>query len=482
MARRDLLAASRAGTNWKGALSGGRASRQMHSAGNRAGTPGSRGGRETQYTGFYTQNGRLAYDVARAAFRRTESAYTRIPALAGSEWNEPAAPTALADGTPQSANAGPFAGALLTNIAPHCETPELALFRSAVESQIDSFPATFDDLVDWVTAQVNALNTASLPGAVSSAVNRLKTELINWLNTQKDGDTLSESQKERIFNELKREISAACFGRRDSLWALEAGIQSARQFIYIETPALGPTRYGSGGAEYSKNLLTLIQAQINQHPGLHVMICVPKMPEYAPPYRELARREVFERQKLFTTAPGNTAVLDEKRVVVFHPLGFPGRPSLLENQVVVVDDRWMLLGSSTFRRRGFTFDGSTDLVMTAYDGERGVSPVIRDFRKDLLRARLALGASDKTSLQNPNAARLDDGREAFYVIREMLRDGGYGLIERLWDGREPHLAYVEPTLSENLWNPEGLEYNAGLAAFIAWLVASGHSGTTFHDV
>jgi hypothetical protein len=120
--------------------------------------------------------------------------------------------------------------------------------------------------------------------------------------------------------------------------------------------------------------------------------------------------------------------------------------------------------------------------MTGYDSERGVSPVIRDFRKHLLRTRLALGASNKTSLENPNAARLDDGREAFYVIREMLRAGGYGLIERLWDGREPHIAFTEPTLSEDLWNPEGLEYNAGLAAFIAFLISTGHPGTTFHDV
>jgi hypothetical protein len=482
MARRDLLVASRTGINWKAALSGGRASRQMHSADSRAGCPGSRGGRETQYSGFYTQHGRLAYDIARAAFRRTDSAYTRIPALVGSEWDEPAAPTALAPGAPQSADAGPFAGALLANIAPHSETPELALLKSIVESQIDTFPATFDDLVDWLTSRVNAIPTTSLPTVLSNAVGRLKTELINWLNAQKDGDTLSESQKERIFDELKREISAACFGRRDSLWALESGIQNARQFIYIETPAFGPTRYGTGGAEYSRNLLSLIQAQIDQHPGLHVMICVPKMPEYAPNYNELARREVSERQKIFITTPTSTAVLNEKRVVVFHPLGFPGRPSLLEHQVVIVDDQWMLLGSSTFRRRGFAFDGSTDLVMTGYDSERGVSSVIRDFRKRLLRTRLALGASNKTSLENPNAARLDDGREAFYVIREMLRAGGYGLIERLWDGREPHVAFTEPSLSEDLWNPEGLEYNAGLAAFIAFLISTGHPGTTFHDV
>lgn len=486
MARRDVLAAALTGTNWKGALSGGRISSQLHSADNRQGCPGSKGGRETQNVGFFTQNGRLAYDIARHAFRRTESIYTRIPAIISSDWNEPAAPTPLAEGTTQSANSGPFAGAVLQNIAPYCETPELALIKSIVESNIDSFPTTFDTLVDWVTTQINGISTGSLPSELGNALGRLKTELINWLNTQKDGDTLSESQKERVFNELLRELSSACFGRRDSMWALEEGIKNARQFIYIETPAFGPTRYGTAGSDYSKDLVNLIQNQIDTKPGLHVMICVPKSSEYSPAYSEFLRREIFERFKIFApTTSGTTTTspeLNDKRVVVFHPMGFPGRPSALENQVVIVDDQWMLLGSSTFRRRGLTFDGSTDMVMTDFDTETGVSPTIRDFRKSLLFSRLALGPSNKTTMENANSARLDDGREAFYVIREMLRADGYGLIERLWDGKDPHLAYTEPTLSKDLWNPEGQEYNAGLASFVAWLLASGHTGTTFHDV
>lgn len=484
MARRDMLSASRTGTAWKGALSGGRVTRQLHSADTRQGCPGSKGGRETQNIGFYTQNGLLAYDIARHAFRRTESAYTRIPTLASGDWDEPAVPVALAAGADQNANSGPFAGAILQNIAPFCETPELGLIKSFVETNIDSIPANFDALVTWLTTQINGINTGSLPSALGGAVSNLKTQLLTWLNN--NGSTLSDNLKGRLYDEMIREISSACFGRRDSLWALEAGIKNARQFIYIETPAFGPTRYGTAGADYSRDLLNLIQTQIDAKPGLHVMICVPKRTEYAPAYSEFLRKELFERFKIFaptTSGPTTTTpVLNDKRVVVFHPLGFPGRPSFLENQVVIVDDLWMLLGSSTFRRRGLTFDGSTDLVMTAYDTEAGVSPVIRNFRKTLLRTRLALGASNKTTLANSNTARIDDGREAFYVIREMLRADGYGLIERLWDGKDPHKAYTKPTLSENLWNPEGQTYNSGLAGLVAWLLSTGHTGTAFHDV
>jgi hypothetical protein len=484
MVRRDLLAAARSGTAWQGALSGGRVTRQLHSAETRRGCPGSRGDRETQSVGFFTQNGRLAYDIARHAFRRTESGYTRIPALDSNDWDEPAEPTALADGAEQDANSGPFAGAILQNVSPFCETPELALLKSVVESNVSSIPSDFDALVSWLTTEINNINTSSLPSVLNSGLSALKTQLVNWLNN--NGATLSDTLKGRLYDEIIRELSASCFGRRDSLWALEEGIKSARHFIYIETPALGPTRYGTAGAEYSKDLLNLIQSQIDAKPGLHVMICLPKEPEYAVRYSEFQRREIFERFRIFapTVAGGSTTtpVLSDKRVVTFHPMGFPGRPSALENQVVIVDDQWMLLGSSTFRRRGLTFDGSTDLVMTAYDTEAGVSPVIRDFRKHLLRSRLALGTSNKTTLENSNTARIDDGKEAFYVIREMLRADGYGLIERLWDGKDPHIAYTEPTLSESIWNPEGQTYQAGLAALIAWLLSSGHSGTTFHDV
>jgi hypothetical protein len=56
--------------------------------------------------------------------------------------------------------------------------------------------------------------------------------------------------------------------------------------------------------------------------------------------------------------------LPPERVVFFHPIGFPGRPSRIESTVVIVDNTWAMVGSSTFRRRGLTFDGGSDLVFT----------------------------------------------------------------------------------------------------------------------
>ena len=78
------------------------------------------------------------------------------------------------------------------------------------------------------------------------------------------------------------------------------------------------------------------------------------------------------------------------RVFAFHPIGFPGRRSRLEATVVIVDDVWALVGASTFRRRGLTFDGATDVVLTDTVLEESVCPALRDFRRGLLAARLGI--------------------------------------------------------------------------------------------
>ncbi|MTB50412.1 hypothetical protein [Lewinella sp. W8] len=488
MLRREILAGSRRGTNWRGLISGSRVDRSLHTAEPRRGAPGSPGSRETQSTGLYTQHGRLAYTLARHALRRTESFYTRLPILVDdTNWGEPAEPTALAIGTDQTADAGPFASVVLQTISPNAETPELALLKSLVDGNINSIPTSFDALVDQLKAWVNSLNVGSLPGVLGTGVTRLRTEVVNWLEQQKDGNALSESQRERLYSEVLRELSTACYGRRDSLWALEEGIQSARNFIYLETPALGPVRYGTAGNEYSRDVLKMIQDRMNEVPALKLMICVPKVPEYDRRYHPLRKKEIAERFKLFvaTTSGSSTTtpLLRDDRTVVFHPMGFPGRPSGLNTQTVIIDDQWMLTGSTTMRRRGLTFDGGTDVALTGFDRVGGKVTAIRDHRVALLQQRLQLERSNKTTLAGSNQARLRDGRAAFTLIREMLRADGYGLIERLWDGKDPHIAYTEPTMDENIWNPEGQTYSAGIATLVSWLLSQGSGSTTvFHDV
>ncbi|MEZ6062520.1 MAG: hypothetical protein R3C19_19430 [Planctomycetaceae bacterium] len=380
MARRDLLAAGLANGNWNAVLSGGRLTAEAHSADARRGSPGSPGGRETQLVGVATQNGRLAWDIARMAFRRTTQLVPRLIALAQSRWNEPAEPAA--------AN-GSFAAAVLQNIPPGCETPELGPLRQVLEANPDSLPATFDQFVDQVTGFINsALNPVinRLPsGPLKTEVENRRNQLLQALEDLKDDNTLNESTFERLFNELHREVFSSTHGRRDTQWALEGAISRARRFIYIESPGFAPTQrdYSADSPPnppaYAVNLVERIAARLTEAPGLHVIVCTPKFPDFAPGYEPFAAHEAKERRaKLLNLPP--------ERVVAFHPIGFPGRPSRIEATTVVVDDTWALVGSSTFRRRGLTFDGSSDVVFTDTNLRQHVSPDIARFRRDLLAA------------------------------------------------------------------------------------------------
>src|SRR6266487_913970 len=75
--------------------------------------------------------------------------------------------------------------------------------------------------------------------------------------------------------------------------------------------------------------------------------------------------------------------LPAERVVAFHPVGFPGRPSRLESSVVIVDDVWAMVGSSTFRRRGLTFDGGIFFLMIRLHPSSTLFPDTALFRRRL---------------------------------------------------------------------------------------------------
>ncbi|MEM1291147.1 MAG: hypothetical protein AAGH67_06725 [Cyanobacteria bacterium P01_H01_bin.162] len=470
MVRRDLIVASRQTTGWQAVLSGGRLTAEAHSAQPRLGAPASPGGRESQRLGVASQTGRLAYDFARMAFRRTTNIVDRMVALADADWQEP--PALSAGGT----GAGTFAGAVLQTVAPRCETPELSLLRTAGLDPT-TLPRNFDALVDWLKEQLGRL-----PAGTPSRADII-TELESALDSLKDNDSLSESDQERLFNELYREIISSCYGRRDTQWALARAISQARQFIYIETPGLAATHDSNVSPipPYAVDLWDLLAQRLRAAPGLHVILCTPKHPDFGPGYEPLAAWEAGDRFRRILgdppdasdRAPGlptaNQAVIQPSppRVLAFHPIGFPGRPSRLETTTMIVDDSWALVGSSTLRRRGLTFDGSSDLVFTDLQVSSGRSSAIAQFRRALLAERLGITPSTTNTfgtLANHNYVRLDSGVESFDVINEMLKAGGLGKIESLWDGREGLVNPLEPdAVGMDLANPDGQTFNPRLA-------------------
>jgi hypothetical protein len=472
MAHRELIVAGQVSGRWRAVLSGGRLAAELHSADAQIGAPGGAGGRETQAVGLAAGNGRLAWDLARAAHRRTTRIDVRLqelagllPGLASGRWSQPAEPAALAAGPP-SATQGTIAAAALQTIAPSCATPELALLRTA--NHITPGTTQFQDfgqIVEWVKERV----PANLPGR-----QRIRDALDRLINAG-----LPPAVQEQLFNEVKREIMTSAYGRRDAQWALLDAIGRARHSIYIETPGFAPTQrdYAAAGLPvppYAVDLVTALAARLNAAPGLHVTICTPREPDFGPGYEPAAAYEAKARRQAILGLPTANAV-DGSRVLAFHPIGFPGRPSRLEATVVIVDDVWASVGACTLRRRGLTLDGSTDVMLTDMDLEDGVCPSLREFRRALLATRLGVSPTTPSvfgHMPDPTWARLADGVEAFHAIRERLRAGGLGRIERLWTGETPGATPMAP-LSQALADPDGEEFNLVGALAIASLAGLG---------
>ncbi|MFA6152503.1 MAG: hypothetical protein WC716_14365 [Chitinophagaceae bacterium] len=457
MVRRDMIAAAKKGPDWKAVLSGGQINGNLHNAEQDWGCPGSAGGNETANIGVFTQNGRLAYDMGRMAFRRTTSFYGRIEALKEGLWNEPAENAAPDESVAFDEITRTFAGTVLQNISPFCESPEMALLKTLIEEHIDEIPEDFDALVTQVNGWIDRISTGTLPSPLSDAADRLKTEIKNKLNELKDNNALAENTKERLYNELKREISAACFGRRDTQWSLLQAIKQARTSIYIETPGFSFTA-GSTSEDFSVDLIAELNTQMQAKPGLRVILCIPRQPDYQKQYDQWIRSEIKERWDLIQGLPA-------EQLVVFHPVGFPGRPSNIEQSSIIIDDQWALIGSSSFRRRGLCFDGSSDIVFTDLKTKNGAAASIQTLRQRLLKQRLGIAESDSSS----RALLVSDFKSAFALVRQTLIAGGLGKTERLWNGHTDGVTFSEPTINRDVANPDGITFNlTGTAVFAAF--------------
>jgi hypothetical protein len=126
-----------------------------------------------------------------------------------------------------------------------------------------------------------------------------------------------------------------------------------------------------------------------------------------------------------------------------------------------------MIGGCSFRRRGLTFDGSSDLVLTDTLIENGRSPAIRNFRRALMAIRLGIPI-DSTQ---PSFVALSEARSSFTVIQDALSGGGNGKISTVWDGT---IAGITPAtaLPVDQANPDGRDFDEGTAAIVSTLAAA----------
>jgi hypothetical protein len=395
--------------SWTSLLSGLWLRKDSRSSFHRLGSPGSPGGEEFLGAGIHTAGGLLAYDLARAALRRTRGLASRLTLLASDPHLRP--PTGAEPN-------GTFSAALLQNISPIADSPNLRLILDAAFEQM---PADWAGLVNEVDNLI--------PSGI--AANTQVRNAITSLAGSSHGATL--------YNEFRREAVTARFGRRDALPVLKAALKSAQELIYIETSAFSYTDYlpdpqaVDDPPNPETDLVTLIARRLNEEPGLKVLVAVSKEFPTGIGYETFAARMYDRRKKALATLQ----TVDPKRVTLFHPVGFPGRPLRLMHTVIVVDDMWLFVGSGSFTRRGLLFDGNLSLVCFDRQIEAGRSRAIRNFRRKLIENHLGtmpLPGAPASLFPHPNQTRIGDLHEAYFAVRDILEQGGSGLIQGIWDG------------------------------------------------
>lgn len=418
------------GLAWEAVLSGGRWARETRSALHASGNPGNPAGPDLHASGIHV-TGALAYDLALHAIRRAQP----IIPLPGSLATTPGWIVAT-DGNnfnpPQDTkvtNTG--LGVLLETVAAACETPELSV-----------------------------VNPPAPTATVQSAVNAIAGAL------GVPAPTVTAANQNRVIGEIRRECVASAAGLRDALWSLRRALREARELIYIESPQFARTARPTGlPTAVQVDLVAEIAASLATHPNLRVVICTPRLPDFAPQFRGWSRQHFRAR----TEAVGNLLAVAPDRVATFHPVGFPGRPAYIRTTSVVVDDVWCLVGATHFRRRGMTFDGSAAIASIDRQMLDGYSRSVRAYRRAIMAAKLGVPAP-ATLVPSTAWVRLGSPRGAFDLVASWLSQGGLGAIQPLYTG--PSDTVVLPA-TDDMADPDGSSTGNYLGLFASLIGEKG---------
>lgn len=175
-----------------------------------------------------------------------------------------------------------------------------------------------------------------------------------------------------------------------------------------------------------------------------------KNPDFAAGYEGMTSYEVTDRLTIVRGKTGPPPVTPLPQTAVFHPIGFPGRYARVETNVVIIDDNWIMSGGATIRRRGLTFHGSSDVVLTDTLIENGRSVAIRAIVE---RANGQPSRHCSYSSQ-PSFVALNDPVTAFKVVRDALDAGGLGDISPVV-GRHGSRLHTRDTITDRAIKSRG---------------------------
>lgn len=222
-------------------------------------------------------------------------------------------------------------------------------------------------------------------------------------------------------------------GSRGAAISLQAAIERAQDFIYLETPAIDALSGDSGAVDLTAKLVARLGAQ----KGLKLFICLPEkflpgQPERLDAVRKAAISEAVKQ--LTEAAPD--------RVRIFTPIAGSDRPLYMASTTAIVDDAYVLVGSAHLWRRGLTFDSA--LSVAGFDESLldGRPRAIRQFRRQLLAERLGVSA---TTIP-------DDPGDIALIIGKLATAGGLDRLNtQAFPAREDETG--DPT--KDAWNPDG---------------------------
>jgi hypothetical protein len=383
---------------WEALVTGGRWSRETRSADAALANPGGPAGPDIHAPGVRV-DGQAAFDVGQIALRRAQPLLPLgagglgwVPFVGDADWDPPAEPADDSAPAGQSA-ARTSAAAVLRTVAVAAESPELTLPAIPI-------PAADASVQNLVNSIASALGVAP--------------------------PTVNITREAEMVREIRREFHWSRFGSRDAQWALRRALRQARDLVFVSSPQFSSTAHAAAPPQaHEVDLVAELETRMTEQPGLLVVVCVPRWPDYDPAFGGWVRQAFAARNEALKTLTD----VDASRVVAFHPRGFPGRSASIRGTTVIVDDNWLLSGTSHWRRRGLTFDEGVDIV--GFDrqlDDGGASTRIRAFRRAYMAALAGVAANE------PEFARLFDTRSCADVIADLVSQGGLGRLAPFWPG------------------------------------------------
>jgi hypothetical protein len=408
------------GTNlWDAVVSGARWMPESRSAQHSNGNPGNPSGPDVHAPGVRV-TGALAYDAALLALRRSQP---MIP------W-------------PASTTQVNFGWVIFTagdNFDPPSDVANTANTGSGV------FLRTVA-----VTADTSQLAEKAPPDAGLTTAQLLE-DLLQKIGINFDLSGLTINNEARLQKEIRREFLNSKHGLRDTQYSLLRALSEARELIYIESPQFARTAVSFSDPS-QVDLVAAIQARLAAQPNLKVIICTPRLSDFHPSFDSWARQHYDSRKD----AVSRLMSVARDRVAVFHPVGFPGRPAFVRTTSVIVDDVWALVGSTHFRRRGMTFDGSAAVASIDRQLEQGYSKKVRAYRRAIMALKLRVPTPVGNAAAAADWIRLERPESSFALVSDLLAQGGLGRIQPLWPGPTDNASLIADLAAAD---PDGTDKN-----------------------